>query len=98
MTAPGVVISRIGLRALGGGISCYTTTTSFASLFGQIFSRRGRPASALGALIRKGQRFVFAPLTTLLLSAFFTNRLMLNDDSMPSGLMAVPSLIARYLH
>ncbi len=98
MTAPGIVILLLGLLMLGGGIIGYSSTGSMTSLLsGSIFGF-GLLASGLGVLRRKELGFVFAPLITLLLTAFFACRLALSGDFIPSGLMGVLGLVGLVLY
>ena len=98
MTAPGIVILLFGLLVLGGGIIGYTNTASIVSLVAAGASGLGLLASGLGVLRRKELGFVFAPFITLLLTAFFAYRLVLNGDFIPSGLMGILGLVALVLY
>ena len=98
MTAPGIVILLFGLLVLGGGIIGYTNTASIASLLAAGASGLGLFASGLGVLRRKELGFVFAPFITLLLTAFFAYRLVLNGDFIPSGLMGILGFVALILY
>lgn len=98
MTASGVVIALFGLLVLGSGIIGYTDTASIASLVAGGASGLGLLASGLGVLRRKELGFVFAPFITLLLTAFFACRLVLNGDFIPSGLMGSLGLVALVLY
>jgi uncharacterized membrane protein (UPF0136 family) len=98
MTAAGIVILLFGLLVLGGGIIGYTNTASIASLIGGSASGLGLLASGLAVLRRKELGFVFAPLITLLLTAFFAYRLIQSGDFIPSGLMGILGLVALVLY
>ena len=98
MTAPGIVILLLGLLVLGGGIIGYTSAGSMTSLISGSTFGLGLLASGLGVLRRKELGFVFAPFITLLLTAFFAYRLVLNGDFIPSGLMGVLGLAALVLY
>jgi len=98
MTAPGIVILLFGLLVLGGAIIGYTNAASIASLIAGSAVGLGLLASGLGVLRRKELGFVFAPLLTLLLTAFFAYRLVLSGDFIPFGLMGVLGLVALVLY
>ena len=98
MKAPGMVILLFGLLVLGGGILGYATAGSMASLIAGSAFGLGLLASALG--VRRGKRlgFLFAPLLTLLPTAFFAYRFVQSGELMPSGLMGVLGLVALVLY
>ena len=98
MTAPGIVILLFGLLVLGSGIIGYTNTASFASLVGGSASGLGLVASGLGVLRRKELGFVFAPVLTVLVTAFFGYRSTRIGEFIPSGLVAVLSLVTLFLY
>ena len=98
MTAPGIVILLFGLLVLGGGIIGYATAGSVASVIAGSAFGLGLLVSGLGVLRRKELGFVFAPLITLFLTAFFAYRLIQSGDFIPSGLMGVLGLVALVLY
>jgi uncharacterized membrane protein (UPF0136 family) len=98
MTAPGIVILLLGFLVLGGGIIGYISAGSMTSLISGSTFGLGLLASGLGVLRRKELGFVFAPLITLLLTAFFAYRLVLSGDFIPSGLMGVLGLVGLVLY
>lgn len=98
MKAPGIVTLLFGLLVLGGGIIGYTTAGSMASLIAGSAFGLGLLASGLGVLRGKNMGFLFAPLLTLFLTAFFAYRFALSGEFMPSGLMGVISLVALALY
>ena len=98
MTAPGIVISLFGLLVLGGGIIGYTNTANIASLIAGGASGLGLLASGLGVLRRKELGFVFAPVLTVLVTAFFGYRSTRIGEFLPSGLVAGLSLVTLFLY
>jgi len=98
MTAPAIVILLFGLLVLGGGIVGYTAAESMASLIAGSAFALGLLVSGLGVLRGKKLGFIFAPLTTLVLTAFFAYRLIQSGDFIPSGLMGVLGLVAPVLY
>ena len=98
MKAPGIVILLFGFIVLGGGIIGYTTAGSMASLIAGSAFGLGLLASGLGVLRGKKPGFLFAPLITLFLTAFFGYRLVQSGEFVPSGLMAVLGLVALGLY
>ena len=98
MTWPGIVILLFGLLVLGGGIIGYTNTASMASLIASSAFGIGLLASGLGVLRRKELGFVFAPVLTVLVTAFFGYRSTRIGEFIPSGLVAILSLVTLFLY
>jgi len=98
MKGPGIVILLFGLLVLGSGIIGYTTAGSMASLTAGSAFGFGLLASGLGVLRRKELGFVFAPVLTVLVTAFFGYRSTRIGEFIPSGLVAVLSLVTLFLY
>ena len=98
MTGPGIVIAVYGLVVLITAIISYLTAGNVSFLIAGCAFGFGLVGSGLGVLRRKELGFVFAPFITLLLTAFFAYRLVLNGDFIPSGLMGILGLVALVLY
>ena len=98
MRGPGIVILLYGLLVFGGGIIGYTASGSMASVIaGGVFGLL-LLASGVGVLGAKDMGFLMAPLLTVLLTAFFGNRLVQSGEFMPSGLMMALGLVTLILY
>lgn len=98
MTGPGIAILLFGLLALGGGIIGYTSGGSLTSLIAGSSLGLALLISGLGVLRGKELGFVFAPLLTLSLTAFFAHRVLQSGDFIPFGLMGILGLVALALY
>ena len=98
MTGPGIVILLFGLLALGGGIIGYTSGGNLTSLIAGSTLGLGLLISGLGVLRSKEPGFVFAPLLTLSLTAFFAHPVLQSGDFIPFGLMGILGLVALALY
>ena len=97
MKVPGIVIAVYGLVVLTTAIISYLTAGSVSFLIAGCVFGFGLVASGLGVLRRKELGFVFAPLLTLLLTAFFAHRLVQSGDFIPFGPMGALGLVALIL-
>ena len=98
MRAPGIVILLYGLLVLGGGIIGYATSGSMGSVIAGGAFGLGLLASGVWVLRGKDMGFLMAPLLTVLLTAFFGNRLVQSGEFMPSGLMTALGLVTLILY
>ena len=98
MKAPGIVIAVYGLVVLITAINSYLTAASMSFLIAGCAFAFGLVASGLGVLRRKELGFVFAPVLTVLVTAFFGYRSTRIGEFVPSGLVAVLSLVTLFLY
>jgi len=95
---PGIVIAVYGLVVLTTAIISYLTAGSVSFLIAGCAFGLGLLASGLGVLRGKELGFVFAPVLTVLVTAFFGYRSTRIGEFMPSGLVAVLSLVTLFLY
>ena len=98
MKVPGIVIAVYGLVVLTTAIISYLTAGSVSFLIAGCAFGFGLMASGLGVLRRKELGFVFAPVLTVLVTAFFGYRSTRIGEFIPSGLVAVLSLVTLFLY
>jgi uncharacterized membrane protein (UPF0136 family) len=98
MTGPGIVIAAYGLVVLTTVIICYLTAGSVSFLIAGCALGFGLVASGLGVLRHKELGFVFAPVLTVLVTAFFGYRSTRIGEPIPSGLVAGISLVTLFLY
>ena len=98
MTGPGIVIAVYGLVVLITAIISYLTAGSVSFLIAGCAFGFGLVASGLAVLRRKELGFVFAPVLTILVTAFFGYRSTRIGEFIPSGLVAVLSLVTLFLY
>jgi uncharacterized membrane protein (UPF0136 family) len=98
MTGPGIVIAVYGLVVLTTAIISYLTAGSLLFLIAGCAFGFGLVASGLGVLRRKELGFVLAPVLTVLVTAFFGYRSTRIGEFLPSGLVAVLSLVTLFLY
>jgi uncharacterized membrane protein (UPF0136 family) len=98
MTGPGIVIAVYGLVVLTTAIISYLTAGSLSFLIAGCAFGFGLVASGLGVLRRKELGFVLAPVLTVLVTAFFGYRSTRIGEFLPSGLVAVLSLVTLFLY
>jgi uncharacterized membrane protein (UPF0136 family) len=98
MTGPGMVITVYGLVVLTTAIISYLTAGSVSFLIAGCVFGFGLVASGLGVLRRKELGFVLAPVLTVLVTAFFGYRSTRIGELIPSGLVAVLSLVTLFLY
>lgn len=98
MTGPGIVIAVYGLVVLITAINSYLTAGSVSFLIAGCAFGFGLVSSGLGVLRRKELGFVFAPVLTVLVTAFFGYRSTRIGELIPSGLVAVLSLVTLFLY
>jgi len=98
MTGPGIVIAVYGLVVLTTAIISYLTAGSLSFLIAGCAFGFGLVASGLGVLRRKELGFVLAPVLTVLVTAFFGYRSTRIGEFIPSGLVAVLSLVTLFLY
>jgi uncharacterized membrane protein (UPF0136 family) len=98
MTGPGIVIAVYGLVVLTTAIISYLTAGSLSFLIAGCVFGFGLVASGLGVLRRKELGFVLAPVLTVLVTAFFGYRSTRIGEFLPSGLVAVLSLVTLFLY
>ena len=98
MKAPGIVIAVYGIVVLTTAIISYLTAGSVSFLIAGCASGFGLVASGLGVLRRKELGFVFAPVLTVLVTAFFGYRSTRIGEFIPSGLVAGLSLVTLFLY
>ena len=98
MKAPGIVIAVYGLVVLITAIISYLAAGSVSFLIAGSAFGVGLVCSGLGVLKRKELGFVFAPVLTVLVTAFFGYRSTRIGEFIPSGLVAVLSLVTLFLY
>ena len=98
MKVPGIVIAVYGLVVLTTAIISYLTAGSLSFLIAGCVFGFGLVASGLGVLRRKELGFVLAPVLTVLVTAFFGYRSTRIGEFLPSGLVAVLSLVTLFLY
>lgn len=98
MTGPGIVIAVYGLVVLTTAIISYLTAGSVSFLIAGCVFGFGLVASGLGVLRRKELGFILAPVLTVLVTAFFGYRSTRIGEFLPSGLVAVLSLVTLFLY
>jgi len=96
--APGIVIAVYGLVVLITAIISYLTAGSVSFLIAGCAFGLGLLVSGLGVLRSKELGFVFAPVLTVLVTAFFGYRSTRIGEFLPSGLVAVLSLVTLFLY
>ena len=98
MKAPGIVIAVYGLVVLTTAIISYLTAGSVSFLIAGCAVGFGLVGSGLGVLRRKELGFVFAPVLTVLVTAFLGYRSTRIGEFLPSGLVAGLSLVTLFLY
>ena len=98
MTGPGIVIAVYGIVVLITAIISYLTAGGVLFLIAGCAVGFGLVASGLGVLRSKELGFVFAPVLTVLVTAFFGYRSTRIGELIPSGLVAVLSLVTLFLY
>ena len=98
MKAPGVVIVVFGLVVLMTASISYITAGSASFLMAGSAFGLGLVGSGVGVYRGKPAGFIFAPVLIVFVTAFFGYRSTRIGEFIPSGLLAVLSLITLLLY